>query len=396
MPLTAMGIKKAPDGKHEDGNGLRLLKKGERGSWVYRYSIWGKRKEMGLGSWPAVTLAEARKIRDRWAAELREGRDPISVRRQQREADALAAQRADPTFAQMVDMVFEARKATLRGDGKRGKWRSALDTHIIPKIGRKPISQITVQDVQGAMAPIWHTKPSVSVKAYQRTRLVFSKAKLMGHDCDPFTVDAAKEVLGAVEYIPTPIPATPWQEIPALYARLSETKSDVAQCLRWIILTMVRSDAARGAHLDEIEDSIWTVPAERVKGLRNKTDDFRVPVTDELQRIADEQAQIHSGLMFTGLRGRPVTSRGLEKHLDSIGEAGRPHGFRTSFRTWVQDTDACSFEVAETILGHAINTKVQRAYARSDLLDRRRLVMEAWARFVTGEGAATVTQLRGT
>lgn len=396
MPLTAIGIKKAPDGKLEDGNGLRLLKRGDRGSWVYRYSIYGQRKEMGLGGWPAVTLAEARKIRDRWAAEIRNGRDPISVRRALREAEMLAAQRADPTFAQIVDAVFEARKATLRGDGTRGKWRSALDTHIIPKIGRKPISQITVQDVQGAMAPIWHTKPSVATKAYQRTRLVFAKAKLMGHDCDPFTVEAAKEVLGAVEYIPTPIPATPWQEVPALYARLKEDQSDVAQCLRWIILTIVRSDAARGAQLDEIEDGIWTVPAERVKGLRGKVGDFRVPVSEPMREIIEQQAQIHSGLMFTGPRGSPVTSRGLEKHLDRIGELGRPHGFRTTFRTWVQDTDACSFEVAETVLGHTINTKVQRSYARSDLLERRRIVMEAWSRFVTGEGAATVTQLRKT
>lgn len=166
--------------------------------------------------------------------------------------------------------------------------------------------------------------------------------------------------------------------------------------LRWIILTAVRSDAARGAQLPEIEDGIWTVPAERIKGIRGKIEDFRVPLTGELQTIACEQAEFHSGLMFTGPRGSAVTSRGLEKHLDRIGERGRPHGFRTSFRTWVQDTDACSFEVAETILGHAINTKVQRAYARSDLLDRRRMVMEAWARFVTGENSATVTQLRRT
>lgn len=394
MPLTAMGIKKAPDGKHEDGSGLRLVKRGDRGKWVYRYSLFGKRKEMGLGAWPEVTLAEARKSRDQWAAEVRNRRDPVSIRQAQHEAALLDAQRIDPTFAQTVTVVFNARKATLRGDGTRGRWRSPLDNHIIPKIGDKPIAQITTRDVQDALAPIWHTKPSVAEKAYQRTRLVFAKAKLMGHDCDPFTVEAAKEVLGAVEYIPTPIPATPWQEIPDLYAQLRETQSDVTQCLRWIILTAVRSDAARGARLPEIEDGIWTVPAERIKGIRGKVEDFRVPLTGELQTIVDEQAQIHSGLMFTGPRGSAVTSRGLEKHLDRIGERGRPHGFRTSFRTWVQDTDACSFEVAETILGHAINTKVQRAYARSDLLDRRRMVMEAWARFVTGENSATVTQLR--
>ena len=393
MALTAVGIKKAGDGKHEDGGGLRLVKRGVTGSWVFRFSIYGKRKEMGLGSWPTVTLADARKIRDQWAAEVRQGRDPISIRQAQRDAESLAAQRADPTFADLTDVVFEARKATLRGDGTRGRWRSPLDNHIIPKIGRKPISKISVRDIQDALAPIWHKSPTVAEKAFNRTRMIFSKGKLMGHDCDPFTVEAAREVLGAVDYTPTPIPATRWQDIPALYAKL-QTGGDVAQCLRWIILTLVRSDAARGAHISEISDGIWTVPADRVKGQRNKVQEFRVPLSLEAQEVLEQQSQIHDGLIFTGPRGRPVTSRGMEKHLDNLGEAGRPHGFRTSFRTWVQDTDSCSYEVAETVLGHAIHNRVAKSYARSDLLDRRRIVLDAWAQFVTGQASATVTQLR--
>jgi len=393
MALTAIGIKKAPDGKHEDGAGLRLVKRGETGNWVFRYSMHGKRKEMGLGAWPSLSLADARKARDQWTSMVRQGRDPISARQEQRDAEAITAQRADPTFADMVTAVFEARKATLRGDGTRGRWRSPLDTHIIPKIGRKPISKITIRQMQDALAPIWHRSPSVAEKAYQRSRLVFSKAKLMGYDCDPFIVDAAKEVLGAVDYTPTPIPATKWQDIPALYLRL-RTRGDVAQCLRWIILTLVRSDAARGADLNEIEQETWTVPKDRVKGLRAKVTDFRVPLSAEAIEVARQQAQIHTGLMFTGPRGNPVTSRGLEKHLDALGELGRPHGFRSSFRTWVQDTEACSYEVAETVLNHSIHNKVAKSYARSDLLDRRRIVLDAWARFVTGQASAKVTQLR--
>lgn len=384
MPLTVLGIKRAPDGKHEDGSGLRLVKRGDRANWVYRYSIHGKRKEMGLGPWPAVSLAEARRVRDQWAAEIRMGRDPISIRRAKRSADALEARRDNPTFAEMVDVVFEARKATLRGDGSRGRWRSPLDIHIIPKIGRIPISKITVQDMQHALKPIWHEKPAVAEKAYQRSRLVFAKAKLMGHDADPFIVEAAKEVLGSVDHTPIPIAATPWQDIPALYQRL-RTGSDIAQCLRWIILTLVRSDAARGAQLSEIEGDIWTVPKERVKGLRGKVNEFRVPLSQEALTIVKQQSEIHANLMFTGPKENPVSSRGLEAHLDRLEELGRPHGFRTSFRTWVQDTEACSYEVAETVLNHTIHNKVARSYARSDLLDSRRTVMEAWARFVTGQ-----------
>jgi integrase len=137
------------------------------------------------------------------------------------------------------------------------------------------------------------------------------------------------------------------------------------------------------------------VPADRVKGMRNLVEPFRVPLSSEAISVAAKQAEIHSSLMFTGPRGNPVTSRGLEKHLDGIEEAGRPHGFRTSFRTWAQDTEICTYEVAETILDHRIHSKVARSYARSDLLDRRQPVMDAWARFVTGQATAKVVQLRG-
>ncbi|MEI4262764.1 tyrosine-type recombinase/integrase [Roseovarius sp. D0-M9] len=392
MKLTAVGIRKAPDGKLEDGAGLRLVKRGAGGYWVYRFSIFGRRKEMGLGAWPAVSLADARKARDQWAAEVRAGRDPLQVREEQAKAAAINAQRVDPTFADMVAAVFEARKATLRGDGTRGRWLSPLATHIIPKIGAKPISKITIRDVQEAMAPIWHTKPAVAEKAYSRTRLVFTKARLMGYDCEPFTVEAAKELLGEVDYTPTPLAATPWQEIPALYERLN-TRGDVAQCLRWIILTLVRSDSACGARFSEVDGAVWTVPKERIKGMRRKVTEFRVPLSEPAIALLEQQAQIRDDLIFAARRGNSVTSRGLEKHLDALGEIGRPHGFRTSFRTWVQDTDACSYEVAETVLNHTIHSKVAKSYARSDLLDRRAIVMEKWARFVTGQASATVTKL---
>jgi integrase len=387
MTLTAIEVKRAPDGKLWDANGLFVVKSGASGKWVYRYSIHGKQRDMGLGSWPSVSLAEARKTRDRWAVDLRHGGDPIATRQNEKASAANAANKADPTFSEMVTVVFNARKATLRGDGLRGRWRSPLDTHIIPKVGRKPISKITTREIQDALAPIWQAHHPTALKACQRTRMVFAKSKLMGYACDPFTVDAAREFLGVVDHQTKHIPATPWQEIPALYLKL-QTGGDVAQCLRWIVLTLVRSAAARDAAMDEIQGDTWTVPADRVKGIRNQVSDFRVPLSVEALKVADQQSQIHDRLLFTGPRGKPVTSRGLEKHLDGLEELGRPHGFRTSFRTWVQDTGACSFEVAEKVIGHTIDSKVARSYARSDLLDRRKAVMEAWARFVTGQTTA--------
>ena len=196
MTFTAIEIKRAPDGKLWDANGLFVVKSGASGKWVYRYSIHGKQRDMGLGSWPSVSLAEARKTRDRWAVDLRHGGDPIATRQNEKASAADAANKADPTFAEMVTVVFNSRKATLRGDGLRGRCRSPLDTHIIPKVGRKPISKITPREIQDALAPIWQAHHPTALKACQRTRMVFAKSKLMGYACDPFTVDAARAVFG--------------------------------------------------------------------------------------------------------------------------------------------------------------------------------------------------------
>jgi len=161
-------------------------------------------------------------------------------------------------------------------------------------------------------------------------------------------------------------------------------------CLRLLILTAVRSDSARGARFSEIDGDIWTVPKERIKGLKRKVDDFRVPLSAAALGIIEQARQVSrdpvDGLLFASPNNehKPISQNALLNVLNDMGEAGRPHGFRSSFRDWVQDTDACSYEVAETVLGHIVGGKVERSYARSDLLDRRRVVMDAWAEHVTG------------
>jgi len=381
--LTAIGLRKAGDGKHGDGNGLTLIKRGETGKWVYRYSHLGKRREMGLGAWPALSLAEARRSRDVWAAELRAGRDPLDVRDAQRAAERADRDKADPTFAELAQSVFEAHKATLRGDGERGRWLSPLRLYVLPKLGRMRVSQVAATDIADALRPIWRSKHPTAEKAWQRTRMILREGRLMGYPCDPFVADAAQRMLGAVLHKTRSITATRWQDMPALYARLGDG-SPVQQCLRWMMLTLVRLDGCAGARVREIDEDVWTVPADRVKGRVGSVSDFRVPISEPALDIVKDAAAVWGDQMFPGRLGTPVTSRALEKCLDRLGESGRPHGFRSAFRTWVQDTDACSYEVAETVLGHVIGTRVERSYARSDLLERRRAVMAAWARHLTG------------
>lgn len=341
---------------------------------------------MGLGGWPVVSLAQARKVRDSWAQVLSSGRDPVDTRKAAEIAEQTEREKHDPSLADMINTVFEARRDGLRGGGTRGRWLSPLTLHVIPKIGRKRLSEVHQQDVHDTLKPIWRTKHPTAEKAIQRLRIVFKEARLMGYECDPFTVDAAERMLGTVNHQTQHIASTPWQEIPALFARLTADRTSNL-CLRWMILTLVRADGSRKAAVDEIRNGVWTVPADRIKGLEGKVQDFRVPLSQAAISMVNDAAAVDMNLMFTSHRGKAISDRALEKRLDVLNEKGRPHGFRTSFRTWVQETDACSYDVAETILGHSIGNKIERSYARSDLLDRRRVVMDRWAAHVTGQNS---------
>lgn len=382
--LTAIQVRNAGDGRLYDGGGLMLVRKGGAGKWVWRYSYLGRRRDMGLGSQGAITLAEARKMRDRWAAVLAKGNDPISVRDAEREAARREMDRQDPTFERMAQIVFEAKRDALRGGGTRGRWMSPIKLYMIPALGRKRMSAIHQLDIHAALKPIWREKHPTAIKAINRTKIIFEQARLMGVDCDPFTVEAAKHMLGEVDHKVRHLEAMPWQEVPALYAKLSDEPSAVNLCLRWCILTLVRSHGCRGARFEEIEGDIWTVPAARIKGRSAYVQDFRVPLTEPTQEIVDTAAEVSDDYLFPGLTRGHVSDVALGNALKRAGASGTLHGFRTSFRTWVQDTDACTFEVAETILGHRIGNVVERTYARSDLLERRRGVMNQWAAFVTG------------
>ena len=392
--LTSIRIKNAPDGKLFDGDGLTLIKKGSGGKWVYRYSHLKKRREMGIGAYPAVSLADARKIRDRWARELMEGRDPIEVRKAEQDAAIAERDKRDPTFEEITRIVFEARKETLKGDGARGRWLSPLITHVFPRIGQRRLSDLHQKDIADALAPIWKTKHPTAIKALRRIKIVFDEAELMGYECEERTVRAAQRILGHHRHTETPIASTRWQDVPALYERI-DLGNIGGRCLAFTILTLGRLDAVRGARYSEIDGDVWTIPAERMKGRDGFVSDFRVPLSREALRIAEICRDAESDMLFPGLHRRgPISDRAVEKVLDKMGEEGRPHGFRASFRTWTEEADAAPWDVAETILAHNIKGSVERSYARSDLLERRRPVMEAWAGHVTGAAGNVVKLAR--
>lgn len=222
-----------------------MLKRSQSGGrWFYRYQLNGKRRDMGLGSYPDMSLSDARKERHKWAAHVERGSDPIAERERQR--DEAETDRQDPTLEEVALLVFEGRKERLRGDGARGMWYSPLKNHIIPKLGKRRISTLTQRDIHDALKPIWRTKHETADKAMYRTRMVLRQAKLMGYEVEPFICDAARHMLGYVERVQKPLPATHWHDIPDLFARLDQPHPSYL-ALRFTILTAARGMSVRGA-----------------------------------------------------------------------------------------------------------------------------------------------------
>jgi integrase len=389
--LSAGFLKSVPAGKHCDGGGLWLIAREDGGAqWVLRVTVHGRRREMGLGGFPALGLAEARKLAAHWRAVAALGRDPIK----EREAEQRAARREDITLAILTADAFEARKAELKGDGKAGRWLSPLTLHVLPRLGKVPVTDLDQRDIRDTLAPLWHDKADTARKALNRLSIVLKHAAALGLDVDLQATEKAKALLGKTRHVAKNIPAMLWADVPGFYASLSEpTQTNLA--LRLLILTGVRSNPLRHIRVDQIEGDVWTVPAEAMKGRKGATEAFRVPLSREALRII-ELAKPHArkGFLFANTRGGVISDMTLSRHMERRGLEARPHGFRTSLRTWLAEATDAPHEVAEAMLAHVTDSGVVRAYRRTDYLEQRAKLAERWADHVTG-GAGKVVKLAG-
>ncbi|WP_044037530.1 tyrosine-type recombinase/integrase [Octadecabacter arcticus] len=389
--LTSSFIKTAPIGKHCDGGGLWLIKRDDGGAqWVQRVTVHGRRREMGLGGIPSLSLSEARKLSERWRKLAAAGRDPIK----EREAEERAARREDITLEILTADAFESRKAELKGDGTAGRWLSPLNIHVLPKLGKVPVTDLDQRDIRDTLAPIWHTKADTARKAMNRLSIVLKHAAALGLDVDLQATEKAKALLGKSRHVAKNIPAMDWRDVPAFYASLEEpTLTHLA--LRLLILTGVRSTPLRNIRLDQIEGDVWTVPAESMKGRKGATNPFRVPLSPEAQRII-ELARPHArnGFLFPNTRGGVISDMTLSRMMERRGLEARPHGFRTSLRTWLAEATDAPHEVAEGVLAHIVDGGVVRAYRRTDYLEQRAKLADRWADHLTG-GAGQVLQFVG-
>jgi integrase len=384
-----VAVKSIAPGKHSDGGGLWLHKRDDGGAqWVLRVTVHGRRREMGLGSATEVTLRDARTAAERWRSAVRDGLDPIKERDRQRRESA----RNLHLLNDIARDAFESRKAELKGDGKAGRWFSPLELHILPKLGKVPVADLDQTDIRNTLAPIWHSKAETARKALNRLGLCLKHAAALGLNVDLQATEKARALLGKQRHKAENIPAMPWQDVPAFYATLAEpTVTHLA--LRLLILTGARSGPLRQMRVEDIEGDVWTIPAAMMKGRKDATSDFRIALSKEALAVV-KLAKRHArgGYLFPSVKRGVISDATMARHMERAELDARPHGFRSSLRDWIAETTNTPFEVAETILGHTVGGKVERAYRRTDYLEQRRTLMARWAGYVTG-GGGKVLQL---
>ena len=371
-------LKSLPSGQHCDGKGLYLEKVSiNQGKWVYRFTLNRKQHRMGLGRYPDVSLQEARDGADNARALVRSGVNPILNRQAERRAAVVNSH----LFKDIAEQKFELEKLNLKGNGKSGRWFSPLQHHVLPSIGHLPIIEIDQLLIRDTLAPIWRSKCATAIKALNRTRLVFRHAAAMGLPVNLNAVDLARELLGEQNHRVQHVEAMPWQEVPSFYQSLG-FDDRIHLVLKLTILTGVRPRVARECRLDHIDGSVWTIPGEGMKGRKNKTPDFRVPLTSEALRVIEAASVFErDGYIFASQRGKNViTDAGVSKYVREVRELPfKVHGFRSSLRTWADAETEAAFEVKEMLLAHKERDKTARAYIRTDYLDERRALLEQWA-----------------
>ncbi|MEX3015978.1 tyrosine-type recombinase/integrase [Gymnodinialimonas hymeniacidonis] len=380
--LSFARARAAAPGKYSDGGGLWLFKRQDGGAqWILRVTVHGRRREMGLGRFPEVSIQEARVEADKWRAEVRAGRDPIKVRERRRRDAKINLY----LLEDIARDCFEARKAELKEDGKAGRWFSPLELHVLPKLGKIPIAEIDQRDIRDVLKPIWHSKAATAKKALERLSVCIEHGAALGLDVDLQAPRKARALLGAQRHTVAHIPFMPWQDVPGFFKSL-DPDSVAHLALKLLILTIgTRSKPLRFLHLDHIQDDVWNVPGELMKSRPGAAADFRVPLSRQaLSVIERAQPFQRDGFLFPSARKGVISDATMARLMERRGLEARPHGFRSSFRVWCSEVGDVTWEVAETCIAHSTGNKVERSYKRTDLLEQRREVMQRWADFVDG------------
>ena len=384
--LTVKGIKAlTKPGRYADGDTLYLsVWPGGSKSWVQRVSIKGRRRDIGLGPWPVVNLKEARRRAFANRVLVEDGGDPLEARRTA----------AAPTFREATQRTFEANRPRWRSSKVAAVWLQSMERYAFPTLGDKRMDRIGREDVLRILTPMWTAKPETARKLRQRLRTVFDWALAHGYVEQNFAGDAIRGALPAQPSVKAHHPTIPYSDVAAALAAVDGSAATQAAklCFRFLVLTAARGGEARLATWDEVDLKAreWRIPGQRMKTGRAHV----VPLSDAALAVLADAAAVReasSELVFPGTRrGRPLTDSTLSKLLREIGVPAVPHGFRAAFRTWADERTNAPHAVMELALAHTVGSAVERAYARSDLRNKRRALMQRWGEYVTADRASVV------
>jgi integrase len=388
--LTALKVTRtSKTGMHADGGGLYLQVTGDGAkSWIYRFTLRGRTREMGLGSLTAISLSDARSKAGECRRQRQEGIDPIEARRALRTQLQLNAAKAI-TFKDAARAYIAAHRAGWHNAKHAEQWTSTLETYAGPVFGSVSVQDVDTSLVLKSLEPIWTTKPETAARVRGRIEAILDWAKVRGYR----TGDNPARWRGHLDHL---LPARskvraikhhsalPYRDMPDFMKALREQKGTAARALEFTILTAARTGETIGATWDElnIPEKVWTIPAERMKAAR----EHRVPLCDRaLALIAEMQASRDPGercLFPGGKAGNPLSNMAMAELLKRMGQTEiTVHGFRSTFRDWAAERTDYPREVAEMALAHTVGDKVEAAYRRGDLFDKRRKLMEAWAAY---------------
>lgn len=378
------------DGTHAVGGipGLYLRVSGGARSWILRYSFAGRRRDLGLGSYASLTLAEAREAARKQRKLIMQGIDPISAKHEQI-AIRKASIAGQMTFDQCVDGYINAHGNSWRNDKHRAQWLNTLTTYAGPVMGKLDVARIDTAHVMKVLEPIWQEKTTTATRLRGRIENVLSWATVRGYrrgenparwkgHLDQLLAKPSK--VGKTKHYP----ALPYAEIGAFMEALRKQEGTGAAAVAFTILTAARSGETRGATWDEIDlkERVWKIPGARMKAQR----DHVVPLSDAacevIKRMQESKLDEY---VFPGRKaGKPMSDMSLTGVLRRMGRGDiTVHGFRSTFRDWAAEQTNFTREVAEMSLAHAIGDKVEAAYRRGDLLEKRRKLMNTWARYCT-------------
>ena len=387
--LTPAFVRKvAKSGRYSDGNCLYLyVKPTGAKSWVQRLVINGRRRDLGLGGFPVVSLQEARDQALANRALVRAGRDPLEGRRRRVTM---------PTFGEAAEQVWNDNRPGWRHARHAHDWMSSMARYVFPYVGDKPISSVTKREILDTLQRIWHSRPETARRVRQRINVVMDWAVAMDYRSDN-PCKRLDLVLGQQKNVVEHMRALPHREVAAAIRKIWSTGATrpVKLAFEFLVLTAARSGEVRGARWAEIDlqACVWTIPAKRMKSNR----EHRIPLCRRSMEILDAARELGNGrspLVFPSRGGKPISINRLPLVLHSLNIEAVPHGFRSSFRDWAAEETDHPREVIESALAHVVGNQTESAYARSDLFERRRRLMNEWAAYLDGDAVNGVRQAR--